>query len=147
MQSLGQNNAPFSLLRLFRHLVWASYNQDSWPHLPSLARRRIPFSFYFSMHAMVVHFHLDGTETSPFFCLLLYQSCMLTNQKEHVVITMGSMHNKIPCTYVYSIKLCTYFVHMTDIPYIHTYSAGNTVPFVWSSLSQVYTKIIQEMKG
>ena len=43
MQMLGQNNAPFGLLRLFRCLVRASYNQDSRPHIPWHAHRCAPF--------------------------------------------------------------------------------------------------------
>ena len=60
MQSLGQNSAPFGLLKLFRRLLWISYNWDRWPHLPSL--HSVPFSFHFSVHGTAFRFCLDETE-------------------------------------------------------------------------------------
>ena len=76
MQSLGQNNAPFGLLRLFRHLVQASNDRDSWRRLPS--PYSVPFSYLYSIHGTAFRFSLDGTEWNGnvtvffFFLLLLY---------------------------------------------------------------------------
>ena len=79
MQSLGQSNAPFILLRLFRCPVWASYDQDSQPHLLSLAHCHTLFcTFFCACNGCSFLFRWNGTETSPFFHLLLYVHCQCT---------------------------------------------------------------------
>ena len=80
MWLLGQNNTPFGLLRHFRHLVQASYDQDSWPHLQLLARVLLCFCFPCMQRPFI------SISMSPLLCLLLYVTVF--GKTRH----MGSTH-------------------------------------------------------